>query len=145
MFDLTLIRVGVYIASFSALMQALATVSWYLYIIAIFDGFAALVSPNIQSLLSASVPKTTQALLFSGITFSSQVISLIFAAIMPVVWSNTARSKPNAFLYLVSLFYALAGVSLLFGVSGDALLAARDRVRAAELEEQQDIPVNSDN
>jgi DHA1 family tetracycline resistance protein-like MFS transporter len=131
-FDLALIKIGLLIASLSALMQALASVSWYLYIIVLFDGFGALVSPTIQSLLSSSVSKSTQALLFSGITFSSQVVTLLFSPLMPVLWSNTAKTIPNLFLFVVGIFYGLAGLLITFGISETMLIEARDKVQEAD-------------
>jgi DHA1 family tetracycline resistance protein-like MFS transporter len=139
-FDLNLIRVGVLIAAFCSLMQALSKKSWHFYGIALIDGFSTLASPTIQSLLSGNVPKSTQGLLFSGVSFITQIVGLLFGIIMPNIWAFTVKSQfANAFLFVVSSLYFCAGFAFVTGVSSKRILEGREKANETNLIETVDV------
>ncbi|KAJ3306384.1 hypothetical protein HDV03_005351 [Kappamyces sp. JEL0829] len=132
-FDLNLIRVGVLVAALGAVMQAFSKKGWYLYMITLVDGIATLANPTIQSLLSSNVPKSSQGLLFSGISFTTQVTGVVFGVIMPSIWATTVKMQfANAFLLVVAMLYFLAGFAVVAGVSSKRILEGRDKAHRAE-------------
>lgn len=140
-FDLTLIRVGVLVSSTCALLQAFSTKGWNLYIITILDGFATLANPTNQSLLSASVPAVSQGLLFSGLSFISSSLGLIFGVVFPTIWSATVRTRPNSFLFVTSFIYFLSFVAFL-GPKVESVLLQHSIVVAEEVAERDDSAVD---
>jgi MFS family permease len=112
-FDLWLIRGALFVSSASAVLNALAPKGWMLYVIACVEAIGTLANPTLRSLLSGSVPSSSQGLLFSGVTFTEHVLGMIFGIIFPNIWSYTVRTHPNFFLYVIASLMLLAGCFLL--------------------------------
>lgn len=128
-FELSVARIGAFLATLGYFAQGFVTHSWMLYVITIFEGFVTLAAPIIQSTLSSSVPTSSQGLLFSGVNVIAEVLGLMCGTLMPLVWSNTLAYMPNAFLIIISVFYGLAFLILVFEISVDDILQSRERVQ----------------
>jgi DHA1 family tetracycline resistance protein-like MFS transporter len=104
-FDLTLIRIGIFLNFCAYMLFAVADNGFWFYLITFVDSFATLAAPTLRSILSLTVEGHNQGLLFSGISFLAQIISMIANVIFTNVWSFTVSTRPESFLYVVAGVY----------------------------------------
>ena len=101
LFDISIIRMGILIMAVSQVMFALASQGYMMYIISFFDAVGTLCSPTARALLSSSVPKESQGLLFSGVSSVEHLFSMTSSVLFPMVWGATVNTMPNAFFLLI--------------------------------------------
>ena len=127
-FDLNIIRLCVLVSIVCVILDAFAPNGTVLYAIAIFESFATLALPTIQSMLSSSVPKENQGLLFAGLGFCTTATGLLMGVVYPTIWSKTVSTVPNAFFFMGALLYCFGFLTFVILVSHQQVVSDREKV-----------------
>ncbi|EGF84035.1 hypothetical protein BATDEDRAFT_85470 [Batrachochytrium dendrobatidis JAM81] len=114
-FDLYIILSAITVGALSTFAIAFADQTWQLFVIPLFDGFASLASPTIRSLLSLSIPTTSQGQMFAFLQLLESCVGMITGIIYPIIWSSTVNTTmPNLFLVISGCLFGCAAIAMLF-------------------------------
>ena len=140
-FDLSIIKIGVFVSAVCAILQALAPQGWVLYAITMIDGFQTLAGPTVTSILSGSAPSSSQGLLFSGITLMTQFFTILSGILFPIIWASTVKTVPNFFFFVVSCFYFVSFGIYIIAVRPERVLKMKIVEDEGLADEVEDIAV----
>ncbi|KAI9206324.1 major facilitator superfamily domain-containing protein [Polychytrium aggregatum] len=111
--EITIIQIALLLLAVGYTLIGLATESWMLYAVAMFDAFGIVAGPTARSLLSRSTSSDNQARLFSALELIDQLAKIISPIFYGYVYSTSVRTMPNLIFFIIGGFFTLGMVSLL--------------------------------